>query len=402
MAMSRSFGNTLLTTVPPMEMVPDETSSRPANMRSAVVLPQPDGPTKTMNSPSATVSDRFSTAGRLSPKTLVTASKVISAISRCSLIETCGAGSSVDPHGEALDEVALETEIDEHGRQCTDQRAGHECGDRRRAPRGEHREPHRDRTLRGVLDEQQAHEQVVPDLDELQDRHGRDGGHGDGDDEAPEYADVAEPIDDAGLDEFVRDAAKVRGEEEDREGSAERRVDDDRAEVAAREAEARHVDELGHEDRLEGYHHRAHHREEHRRRGSKAQLGEREPGGKSDEQDEEDRRGAHDRRTQYLLTYRDDRGEHLPAHPREAAAREELGLGLEARDDHDPEGVEHDHRDDEHRAEEGPAAHALARWTRGRLRPGERSTGEQGHSFDPMSRSCTTPTMPVSTKRMRP
>ena len=39
--------------VPPMKMAPWSTSSRPASMRSAVDLPEPDGPTRTMNSPSA-------------------------------------------------------------------------------------------------------------------------------------------------------------------------------------------------------------------------------------------------------------------------------------------------------------------------------------------------------------
>ena len=44
MAMSRSFGVRSLTTRPPIEIVPSEISSSPATMRSAVVLPQPDGP----------------------------------------------------------------------------------------------------------------------------------------------------------------------------------------------------------------------------------------------------------------------------------------------------------------------------------------------------------------------
>ena len=50
--MSRSFDSTSLTTLPSMAMVPAVISSRPASMRSSVDLPQPDGPTSTMNSPS--------------------------------------------------------------------------------------------------------------------------------------------------------------------------------------------------------------------------------------------------------------------------------------------------------------------------------------------------------------
>src|SRR4029453_5222041 len=50
--MSRSFESRSLTGLPSMATVPDVISSRPASMRSSVDLPQPDGPTRTMNSPS--------------------------------------------------------------------------------------------------------------------------------------------------------------------------------------------------------------------------------------------------------------------------------------------------------------------------------------------------------------
>ena len=53
MAMSRSRGSMSLTGCPLTRMVPSVISSRPATMRRAVVLPQPDGPTSTMSSPSA-------------------------------------------------------------------------------------------------------------------------------------------------------------------------------------------------------------------------------------------------------------------------------------------------------------------------------------------------------------
>ena len=44
------------------EIAPSLISSSPATIRSAVVLPQPDGPTKTMNSPSPIASSSESTA----------------------------------------------------------------------------------------------------------------------------------------------------------------------------------------------------------------------------------------------------------------------------------------------------------------------------------------------------
>ena len=54
MAMPRSAGSTSFTTLPPMAISPPLMSSSPAIILSSVDLPQPDGPTKTTNSPSAT------------------------------------------------------------------------------------------------------------------------------------------------------------------------------------------------------------------------------------------------------------------------------------------------------------------------------------------------------------
>src|SRR5438105_11827468 len=51
--MSRSLGWTLLTTRSPIEIVPEVMFSRPASIRSKVDLPQPEGPTRTTNSPSS-------------------------------------------------------------------------------------------------------------------------------------------------------------------------------------------------------------------------------------------------------------------------------------------------------------------------------------------------------------
>ncbi len=51
--MSRSAGSTPLTTRPPIEIVPSVMVSSPAIIRSSVDCPQPEGPTRTRNSPSA-------------------------------------------------------------------------------------------------------------------------------------------------------------------------------------------------------------------------------------------------------------------------------------------------------------------------------------------------------------
>ena len=54
MPMPRSFGSSQVTFLPLMKIWPSETSSSPAMQLSRVDLPQPDGPSSTMNSPSAT------------------------------------------------------------------------------------------------------------------------------------------------------------------------------------------------------------------------------------------------------------------------------------------------------------------------------------------------------------
>src|SRR5690242_11592957 len=53
MATSRYFGSTSVTSRSPMKMRPAVAVSNPATMRRAVVLPQPEGPSSTRNSPSA-------------------------------------------------------------------------------------------------------------------------------------------------------------------------------------------------------------------------------------------------------------------------------------------------------------------------------------------------------------
>jgi hypothetical protein len=63
MAMSRSLGGTKVTSFSPISTRPPSSGSSPASMRSAVVFPDPDGPTRTMNSPSLMSRSRASTAG---------------------------------------------------------------------------------------------------------------------------------------------------------------------------------------------------------------------------------------------------------------------------------------------------------------------------------------------------
>src|SRR6201989_1193923 len=78
--MSRSLGVLLFTTCPPMRASPEVMSSRPAIMFSVVDLPQPDGPTRMTNSPSAISRLKSLTASDPSGKRLVMCSSTISAM----------------------------------------------------------------------------------------------------------------------------------------------------------------------------------------------------------------------------------------------------------------------------------------------------------------------------------
>src|SRR5690349_17739568 len=62
MAILRSFARMFVTSRSPKIISPLVTGSRPASIRNVVVLPHPDGPTRTRNSPSATSNDVSSTA----------------------------------------------------------------------------------------------------------------------------------------------------------------------------------------------------------------------------------------------------------------------------------------------------------------------------------------------------
>src|ERR1700683_2964090 len=64
--MSRSLGWTQVTSRSPISTRPPSSGSSPASIRSAVVLPDPDGPTRTMNSPSLISRSRALTAGGVS------------------------------------------------------------------------------------------------------------------------------------------------------------------------------------------------------------------------------------------------------------------------------------------------------------------------------------------------
>src|SRR5438094_7404056 len=92
--MSRSLGSTPLTIRPSIETVPALIVSSPATMRRRVDLPQPDGPTTTTSSPSATAQLTPCTTSRV-PYDLRTPSRVT--VSTFFPPPNCHPGAGRDP-----------------------------------------------------------------------------------------------------------------------------------------------------------------------------------------------------------------------------------------------------------------------------------------------------------------
>src|ERR1700716_440375 len=168
MAMSRSLGSTSLTTRPPISIVPALGLSRPATMLSSVDLPQPDGPTSTVNSPlSMSRSIAFST------------SRLAYRFDRARMLNAAMKTSSPTPslhgpRGEASQEIPSAEQIDEQRRQRRDQHrrtlvAEHRLG----GDRSRKRDQRRRYRLLIAGRKGDAKEELVPDPGELKD-HGHD------------------------------------------------------------------------------------------------------------------------------------------------------------------------------------------------------------------------------------
>src|SRR5918994_2790151 len=106
--MSRSLGAMSLTTSPSIWSSPSLMSSSPAIIRSAVDFPQPEGPTRIMNSPSAISRSMSLTASKPSPNRFQTPFMTISAIA--TLLTLDGAC------GQPGDDAALEEQDEDDDR----------------------------------------------------------------------------------------------------------------------------------------------------------------------------------------------------------------------------------------------------------------------------------------------
>src|SRR3569833_411535 len=112
--MSRSLGALSLTRSPAMRSSPEVMSSRPAIMLRVVDFPQPDGPTRMMNSPSAISRATSCTAVVPSGYFLVTLSRTMSATSAHLTLHRAGR--------QARDDALLEEEHEQDDRNSDDDR----------------------------------------------------------------------------------------------------------------------------------------------------------------------------------------------------------------------------------------------------------------------------------------
>src|SRR3954467_9499803 len=136
--MSRSLESTSFTTLPPITIWPSLISSRPASMRNKVLLPQPDGPTSTTNSPS-------SMSNSMPWMTLVLSNDLWMLRKETAAMWGVGWSRFHGAGGEAADHVALEGVVDRRRGQRVDAAGRHEQFPRRIVGRQEVAERHRQR-----------------------------------------------------------------------------------------------------------------------------------------------------------------------------------------------------------------------------------------------------------------
>src|SRR5262245_59595708 len=118
MARPRSFGSRKVTSRSPIRTAPSPISSSPARMLRSVVLPQPEGPRRTTNSPSSILRSRLAITVS-APYFLTMFLNSTVGISQLSLDR---------PGGDALDEEFAEHEIDDERRRRGQKRRGHVDG----------------------------------------------------------------------------------------------------------------------------------------------------------------------------------------------------------------------------------------------------------------------------------
>src|SRR4029450_842104 len=198
-----------LTTRSPMRSWPSVMSSSPAIMLRTVDLPEPEGPTRIMNSPSSMPRLTSLTAVVPSGNRLLTCSRVIAATVLLLSFDRAG--------GQPGDDSALEDEDEQDDRDGDDAAGRGDGADRGLELGGAGEERDRGRHGPGVErgGERDREHEIVPAEDEHQDRGGHHAGSGQRGDHPRERLEGGGAVDPGGLLQAPGDLPEERRQEAD-------------------------------------------------------------------------------------------------------------------------------------------------------------------------------------------
>src|SRR6266581_9261162 len=230
--MSRSIGARSLTTVSSIRTRPEVMLSRPATMRRVVVLPQPEGPTKTTNS--------LSWISRLTSMTAWTSSYFLLR-PRMTTLAIC---LSLYRPGDAGDVMFDKERVDEGHRDRPQQRASHQL-----AP-VEHIAPHQlggDADRHGFLvgrgEEDEGVDEFVPRQREGEDPGRKDARYGDRKDDVDHRLPARRAVDPGAFFQLLGDRFEIPHHQPGAERDEEGRVGQDQG--PGRIAEVKVADDVG-------------------------------------------------------------------------------------------------------------------------------------------------------------
>src|SRR4029450_493403 len=216
--MLRSLGGTSFTTRSPIRIVPSLVSSNPAIMRSVVVLPHPDGPTKTTNSLSGISRLIWFTAVTLS-KRLLSSWSVTLAIKPSPLVLT----RSLDrPLSEARDVIIHKHHIDEHDWDRAQDGARHQGAPVKNVPPNQlRRHAHGGGLLGRRGDEPQGIDNLVPGARKGEENRAHDARDGHRQHNPDERLEARTAIHHGALLDFLRNGTEVSKQQPGTEGHQE-------------------------------------------------------------------------------------------------------------------------------------------------------------------------------------
>src|SRR6516225_8949289 len=235
MAMSRSMGGRLFTTVSPIKTSPDVMDSSPATIRKVVVLPQPEGPTRTTNS--------LSRISRFTSFTACTPSNILFKLRS----RTRAIASSLHGAGKTGDIMLDKEGIDNRHRDRAEQCARHQRPPEEHIPADElRRDTNRHGFLRWRRQEHQRVDELIPRQRESEDAGRQDARDRHWKNNIHHRLPAGRSVDPRALLQFPRDRFEISHEQPRAERDKERRISQNKR--PWRVAEAEIADDVGQRD----------------------------------------------------------------------------------------------------------------------------------------------------------